>query len=524
MTLSDMQQTALKVVDELTPKLSEFHQTIWGFAEPAWREYRSAAAYVDLLRAEGFQVEAGSAGMPTAFCATWGESGPVIGLYAEYDASPGYSQMPVPRREPRPEFSRWAPGWTDAHSALGVGALTGALALKQVIERTGGSGRIKLFGEPAEKVCGSKAVHAVHGYYDDIDATLSYHPGSDNVAYGEIQSCLYASVVFTFECTETEPWGLSGGSADASPHSSVRSPGAVDAAALMLTAVKYVKENMYPRTGLWSLNEVILGAGNATADNLPPRIAHVQYSVRSPLKEIQDQVIAILRREAVHAAQMTNCEVSFRWVTAVRPGLANTALANATHENIVAIGPQELDPSVFEFGRAIERELGLEPSDNPFLPGIFTTRSPQEFDASRRKILPPWQGCTGADDYTEYTWHSPAVRINTAKPYLRQAPGRSSWANNAFNGFAPAIDQMWIYAGKVLCSVGVRLIEEEGLLAGITEEFSRRREAAPAEFREPLLPKGFQAPVDLPWPEYIQTARGFDWVVPRQTVQGERLA
>ncbi len=82
-------QTALDWVAANQANLSAWHGTIWDFHEPAWREYRSAAWYVALLRQEGFEVEEGSGGMPTAFCAVWNNGGPMIGSYAEYDAVPG---------------------------------------------------------------------------------------------------------------------------------------------------------------------------------------------------------------------------------------------------------------------------------------------------------------------------------------------------------------------------------------------------------------------------------------------------
>src|SRR5579884_513966 len=94
--MTDEKGSALSWIDENTPRLSDFHQTIWQHAEPAWREYRSAADYVELLRREGFGVEAGSGGMPTAFVASWGSGHPIIGTIAEYDAVPGYSQQAVP--------------------------------------------------------------------------------------------------------------------------------------------------------------------------------------------------------------------------------------------------------------------------------------------------------------------------------------------------------------------------------------------------------------------------------------------
>ena len=75
------------------PQLSAWTRTIFDFGETAWREYQSAAWYVELLKREGFSVETGSGGMPTAFCAHWTNgAGPTVGLYAEYDAVPGNCQ------------------------------------------------------------------------------------------------------------------------------------------------------------------------------------------------------------------------------------------------------------------------------------------------------------------------------------------------------------------------------------------------------------------------------------------------
>ncbi len=100
-------------------RLSAFNARIWAHAEPAWREYRSARDYVELLRGEGFAVEEGSGGMPTAFVATWGQGGPVLASFSEYDAVPGNSQQVVPYRAPREGVHPYAAGHTDPHSVLG---------------------------------------------------------------------------------------------------------------------------------------------------------------------------------------------------------------------------------------------------------------------------------------------------------------------------------------------------------------------------------------------------------------------
>ena len=94
-------QAAIDWIDANSQRLSDFDIEIWNYHEPAWREYRSARAYVDLLKADGWDVEEGSGEMPTAFVARWGDGGPVLGAYVEYDAVPGNSQQVVPYRAPR---------------------------------------------------------------------------------------------------------------------------------------------------------------------------------------------------------------------------------------------------------------------------------------------------------------------------------------------------------------------------------------------------------------------------------------
>ena len=65
---------------------------LWENPELSMQEYKSSAALIRLLEENGFEVEKGVAGMPTAFVASYGEGKPVIGINAEYDALPGLSQ------------------------------------------------------------------------------------------------------------------------------------------------------------------------------------------------------------------------------------------------------------------------------------------------------------------------------------------------------------------------------------------------------------------------------------------------
>ncbi len=524
-TMYDAKSTALDWIDQHQKRFSDFDLEIWGYAEPAWREYKSARAYVDLLRDEGFEVEEGSGGMPTAFAATWGEGGPVIGSYAEYDAVPGNSQQPVTHQAPREGLHPWTAGHTDPHSMLGVGALTGILATKAAMERHKIPGTLKFFGEPAEKVCGSKPVHAAKGYFDGVDAFLSYHPLNANTTIWETHCGSYWSAVFTFECAHPEKWGSMGSaptSSDdsaASSHIVARVPGAIDALMLMYTMTKYTKEAMFPHTGTWTLNEFVLAAGDATSDNLPPRFSQIQYSWRSPLLDVQERIYQVLENNAKAAAQASGCEAYVQWVTKTRVGLANNALADLTFQNMELIGAPVYTDEALEFGRDIQRNLGLEPMENPF-PDVYTELTPPlDYEDATRALLPSWQKNFTSDDYVDYTWHAPTVRIYTGRPTLKppqtgfECP---AWAYNAMGGVAAIVDPGMFLAAKTIAATALDLLAEPAELQKAREEFEERTGGGVggSKWVAPLLPADFLPPVDLRWPEYITTARGDEWWIP----------
>ncbi len=80
---------ALKSIDSKNDFYTGIEQKIWGFAEVGFQETQSSALLQQTLKDAGFQIEAGVAGMPTAFIATYGSGKPVIGILGEYDALPG---------------------------------------------------------------------------------------------------------------------------------------------------------------------------------------------------------------------------------------------------------------------------------------------------------------------------------------------------------------------------------------------------------------------------------------------------
>jgi aminobenzoyl-glutamate utilization protein B len=521
MPLSAAQTYAADHVDALAADLSHWTATIFDFGETAWREYRSVEWYVKTLRSHGFSVEEGSAGMPTAFAAEWSNgAGPAIGMYAEYDAVPGNCQAAATERRPREGLGYQAGGHTDPHSGLGIAGLGGLLATKAAMERFGIKGTLRFTGEPAEKVRGSKPIHAAKGYYDGLDAILSFHPFymlplCNTVRWDTHCGAAY-SVVYRFICDRPEDWGLDDGAPIPQSHSAVRAPGANDALMSMYMASKALRDFMLPHQGGWSISEAILTAGQATADNLPAGLAEIQYMIRVPTIDMAEQVAAVLDRNARAAAEMTGCRHERHWVCKSRPGLANHAMANLVWDSIQAVGPPRWDDEARAAARDIQKNCGLEPMGDPFIEECERLIDPIEAEAILRRNLPPSQRNSTSDDYTDMSWHAPLARFYIARPALKAPSGYRypSWVMNALGGIPATIDPMVRTAAKVLSLSALRLFEDETARKAAMDEFKTRTGGGVggSEWISPLC--DYDPPIHFRWPEYVTTPRGRDWWIP----------
>ncbi len=522
---SQAQATAMASVDARMPDLSSWCSTLFEFGETAWREYRSAQWYVDRLRQEGFTVEEGSGGMPTAFCAEWSNGdgpivGPTIGMYAEYDAVPGNCQAADTRRRPRDGLGFQAGGHTDPHSGLGISTLGGLLATKAAMEKHGIKGGLRYTGEPAEKVRGSKPIHAAKGYYDGLAAMLSFHPfymlPMCNTVRWDTHCGAAYSMVYRFICDAPENWGLSDGAPIPQSHSAVRAPGASEALMTMFQSSKVFREAMLPHQGGWSISEAILTAGQATADNLPAGLAEIQYMMRVPTIEMAEQVTAVLDRNAEAAAALTGCRVERHWVCKSRPGLANHAMARVVWDAMQQVGPPKWDTKAVAVAQEIQRNLGMEPIEAPFINELSELIAPQEAEAILRCDLPPSQLNSTSDDYTDMTWHCPTARFYVARPALKAPEGKAypAWVMNAMGGIPATIDPMINTAAKTLAMAALRLLEDPQARKAAQEEFDQRTGGGVggADWLAPLC--DYEPPIHFRWPEYVETPRGRDWTIP----------
>lgn len=146
--LADDSADLLDFVDARYEQTATLARTIWEYAEVGYLEENSSALLAETLSAEGFDIETGVAGMPTAFIASYGATGPVVGILAEFDALPGINQDSVAERLPIADKSA---GHACGHNLFGAGSVGAAIAVRHWLERSGTPGVVRLYGTPAEE-------------------------------------------------------------------------------------------------------------------------------------------------------------------------------------------------------------------------------------------------------------------------------------------------------------------------------------------------------------------------------------
>lgn len=149
---------------------------VWDPPETNYLEYQSAATHKALLEKEGFRVQTGLAGLPTAVMGEAGEGGPVIAILGEFDALPGLSQQDSVA-EPRPQVNG-GNGHGCSHNLLGAGSLLAATAVKDTLAALGIKGRVRYYGYPTEEGGSSKGFMVRAGVFDDVDIAISWHPAA----------------------------------------------------------------------------------------------------------------------------------------------------------------------------------------------------------------------------------------------------------------------------------------------------------------------------------------------------------
>ena len=261
--LNHFEQAALAYIDQEAAVFEDVADRIWENPELSLKEYKSAALYIETLKKLGFTVTEKLCGIDTAFCGSFGQGGPVIGILGEFDALSGLSQASG-ETEPNALVSGGA-GHGCGHNLLGAGSLAAAAAVKHYLEETGKSGTVIFYGCPGEEGGSGKAYMAREGLWKQLDAAISWHPSDVNqVETGTNNSCI--QVLYKFSGVAAHAAG--------DPYNG-RS--ALDAVELMNIGVQFLREHM---TDDCRIHYAITDAGGVSP-NVVQAKASVLYMVRA---------------------------------------------------------------------------------------------------------------------------------------------------------------------------------------------------------------------------------------------------
>ena len=420
---------------------------IWELAELRFEERQSAKLLAALFERHGFSVERGVAGLETAFVASDGEGGPVIGFLGEYDALPGLSQKAgVARPEP---VVAGGSGHGCGHNLLGIGAAAAALAVRDYLKAHRLSGTVRYYGCPAEEGGGGKVFLVKAGLFGDLDAALTWHPSD---AY-YVQSCSTLA-------TQAVTFHFFGQSAHAAM-SPETGRSALDAVELTNVGANYLREHIPSEA---RLHYAITDAGG-NAPNVVQAKASVRYQLRAPygkqVDEIYPRVCDIARGAALMTGTKLEIEEGVRYLNVI----PNTTIEACAQENFEKLGL----PSIEESDRAIAREIRATLSDTEKnLHNIPETRGLELADKSPpyRPHGPMWFAST---DVGDVSWVTPTLQYRSAiwavgtqlHSWQAVAQGKSTFAQKGA-----------LHAAKVLAATAVDLIQRPDLLQTAREELN----------------------------------------------------
>ena len=412
---------------------------IWNYAEVGYKEVKSSALLQKTLQDNGFTVEAGVAGIPTAFVATYGSGKPVIAILAEFDALPGLSQTADPVKTSAGKDAGHACG----HHLFGVASVASGIAIKKLMEEKKITGTIKVFGCPAEEGGSGKVYLVRAGLFNDVDIAIHWHPGSSN---GVTMTSALAnkSAKFRFH-------GISAHAAG-SPE---KGRSALDGVEAMDNMVNMLREHVPQQT---RIHYVITNGGKAP--NVVPDFAEVYYYIRHPKK---DQVVSIFDRvvDAANGAALgTGTKVDYEIIGGTHDLLLNRSLAEVMQKNLEKTGGIIYTPQELEFGKKIQAS--------------FTSASDDSLDAAAKikplKIESDAGG--GSTDVGDVSYALPTVGLRTAT----WVPGTSahSWQAVAAGGTDIGTKGM-IVAAKTMALTAIDLYMHPELIQKAQEEFKKAK-------------------------------------------------
>ena len=383
--LEGLKRELISEIDGRAKFTQEMVDQIFSFGELGFQEVETSKYLIALLRKEGFRIEEGYAGIPTAFVATWGSGKPVISVGTDIDGIPQASQKPGVAC--RAALVPGAPGHGEGHNSGMAVNITAALALKKIMERDKIPGTIKLWPGVAEEQIGTKAYFVRAGLFNDVDVSFFSHVSSNlGVSWGSPDGTGLVSVLYTFR-------GLSAHSAGAP----WRGRSALDAVELMNIGWNFRREHLR----LPHRSHYVIPVGG-DQPNVVPQVASVWYYFRELDYPNIRSLWAIGDSIAAGAAMMTGTTLEpVRVLGSAWPQHFNRPVAEAMAANIRLVGMPKWSEADQRFAKALQTEMKVNASGlNDSLGNALGGPVPE---GQKRG--------GGSDDIGDVTWTVPTVTL-----------------------------------------------------------------------------------------------------------------
>jgi aminobenzoyl-glutamate utilization protein B len=378
---------------------------VFSFAELGFQEKETSAYLTKILEENGFKIERGISGIPTAWLATFGSGKPFIAMGSDIDCIPKASQKPgVAFKDPIVEG---APGHGEGHNSGLPLVILAAIEVKKVMEKEHLPGTLMIWPGVAEELVASKAWYIRDGYFKNVDACLFTHVGNNlSVGWGDNGGNGINSIEFYFDGSSAHaagaPW---------------RGKSALDAVELMDVAWNFKREHLKPTQ---RSHYVITDGGDQP--NVVPSKASVWYYLRERNYEDMKYMLDEAKLYATSVAQMTGTKMTYRMLGTAWPGHFNKALAEATYKNIKTIGLPVWDSADQQLARAVQKLVNAPKTNQNGKPidglalKLDSIKGPVEFS---------WGG--GSDDIADISWNLPTIVLN----YPSNIPGTPghNWAD-----------------------------------------------------------------------------------------------
>ena len=269
-----IRDTILAYADAQYPVYREIALEIHARPETSNHEYFACGRLSEQLKKEGFEVQVDVAGHPTGFTASYrsAKPGPTLCFLAEYDALVGL-------------------GHGCGHNLFGATSCLAASALKQVADEIGGE--IRVYGTPGEEGGengSAKGSFVREGFFQDVDAALCVHPGSDHheLTHAEI-ACAPIRIAFQGKASH----------ASSNPEEGIN---ALDALILVFNAIGLLRQQL-PKDV--RIHGIVTKGGDAP--NIIPAETEGRFYVRAATVGRMMKVYHQLEEIVQGAALQTGC-------------------------------------------------------------------------------------------------------------------------------------------------------------------------------------------------------------------------